>query len=194
MSVIAYTARWGPLVVGAPEKTRLAVSAEGLVMAIYPPNTDAPMPKGGFVLSGNGQRAATLAGIAQGTKVKLGLETTPRWPDLWQALGGGPLLVEDGQVAVNGKAERFRSDVVVGCRPRSAVGLTSKGEVVLVAVEEPGMTLRELAGAMVKLGVVRAMNLDGGGSTAIVVNGRLLNTPGDGCERSVSNALLVVKR
>jgi len=193
-AVIAYTPRWGPVVVGAPDKTRVAVSADGLVSAIYPPNTDAPMPKGGFVLSGNGQRAATLAGIAQGTKAKLRLETTPRWPDLWQALGGGPVLVDGGRVAVNGSAERFRSDVVVGCRPRSAVGLTSKGEVVLVAVEEPGMTLRELAGVLVKLGVVRAMNLDGGGSTAMVVNGRLLNVPGDGCERSVSNALLVVKR
>ncbi len=193
-SVIAYTPRWGPVVVGAPEKTRLAVNADGVVCAVYPPNVDAPMPKGGFVLSGNGQRSSTLAGIAQGTKVKLVLETTPRWPGLWEAIGGGPLLVANGQVAVNGRAERFRDDVVVGCRPRTAVGLTSKGEVVLVSVEEPGMTLRELAGTMVRLGVSTGMNLDGGGSTAIVVNGRLLNAPSDGCERSVSNALLVVKR
>ena len=193
-SVVAYTPRWGPVVVGAPDKTRLAVNAEGLVVAIYPPLVDAPMPPGGFFVSGNGQRATTLAGIAQGTKVRLRLETSPRWPGLWQAIGGGPLLVADGRVVVNGKAERFRDDVVVGCRPRSAVGLTARGEVVLVAVETPGMTLRELATALVKMGVALAMNLDGGGSTALVVNGRLLNAPGDGCERAVSNALLVVKR
>lgn len=192
-SIVVFTNRWGPLVVGAPDKTRLAVSAEGVVTAIYPPNTDVPMPPGGYVISGNGLRSKTLGEIAQGTKVKLNLETNPRWPDLWQAIGGGPLLISDGKISVNGHAERFRSDVTNGCRPRSAVGLTGKGEVMLVAVEEPGMTLGELAKVMLKMGATRAMNLDGGGSTAIVVNGRLLNVPGDGCERAVSNALLVVK-
>ena len=193
-SVVAFTGRWGPLVVGAPDKVRLAVNADGLVSAIYPQNVDAPIPQGGYVLSGNGRRAQTLAGVAQGTKVQLRLQTTPRWPDLWQALGGGPLLVSQGQIAVNGHAERFRADVTNGCRPRSAVGLTAGGEVLLVAAEQPGMTLRELAGVMAKLGAQTAMNLDGGGSSAIVVNGRLLNSPSDGGERAVSNALLVVKR
>lgn len=191
-SVVVFTNRWGPLVVGAPDKTRLAINAEGVVTAIYPPNTDVPMPPGGYVISGNGLRSTTLGEIAQGTKVKLNLETNPRWPDLWQAIGGGPLLISDAKVSVNGHAERFRSDVTNGCRPRSAVGLTAKGEVMLVAVEEPGMTLGELAKVMLKMGAVRAMNLDGGGSTAIVVNGRLLNVPGDGRERAVSNALLVI--
>lgn len=192
-SIVVFTNRWGPLVVGAPDKTRLAINAEGVVTAIYPPNMDVPMPPGGYVISGNGLRSKTLSEIAQGTKVKLVLETNPRWPDLWQAIGGGPLLISNGQVSVNGHAERFRSDVTNGCRPRSAVGLTQQGEVMLVAVEEPGMTLGELAKVMLKMGATRAMNLDGGGSTAIVVNGRLLNVPGDGCERAVSNALLVVK-
>jgi len=45
----------------------------------------------------------------------------------------------------------------------------------------------------VKLGARSAMNLDGGGSTAIVAAGQLLNDPSDGCERAVSNAVLVVK-
>jgi exopolysaccharide biosynthesis protein len=192
-SVIAYTERWGHVVVGAPDKTRVAVNVEGIVVAVYGPNMDAPVPPGGYVLSGNGQRAQTLAGICQGTKAKLILETSPRWPDLWQALGGGPLLVVNGRACVNGNAERFRWDVTQGSHARSAVGLMANGDVILLAVEKPGLTLSELAGIMAKMKAGTAMNLDGGGSTAIVVGGRLLNVPGDGWERAVSNALLLVK-
>jgi len=190
-TVVLYTRRWGPVVIGAPDKTRLAVNAEGLVSAIYPPLVDAPLPQGGYVLSGNGLRAQTLANIPQGTKVRLRLETNPRWPDLWHALGGGPLLVREGRICVNGQAERFRPDVTQGTRARSAVGLTREGEIILVAIEKPGMTLHELAATMLRLGAVQAMNLDGGGSTAMIVNGKLLNIPEDGFERSVSNALIV---
>lgn len=192
--LVVFTRRWGPLVTAAPSKTRLAVSADGLVLAVYPAGVDVPVPEGGFVISGNGRRAKTLSEICQGTKVELQLQTTPRWPNLRHAIGGGPLLVVDGKVCVNGQAERFRADVTNSCRPRSAVGLSATGEVILLAVQDPGMTLKELAGTMVKLGARSAMNLDGGGSTAIVVGGQLLNSPSDGCERSVSNAVLVVKQ
>ncbi|MEN6546117.1 MAG: phosphodiester glycosidase family protein [Armatimonadia bacterium] len=191
--IVVFTQRWGPLVTGAPGKTRLAVTAGGLVAAVYPAGMDVPIPDGGYVISGNGRRAETLANICQGTSVKLHLQTAPQWPNLRHAIGGGPVLVVDGQVCVNGQAERFRSDVTASCRPRSAVGLSATGEVILLAVQNPGMTLKELAATMVKLGARSAMNLDGGGSTAIVVGGQLLNDPSDGCERAVSNAVLVVK-
>jgi len=99
--------------------------------------------------------------------------------------------VREGRICVNGQAERFRPDVTQGTRARSAVGLTREGEIILVAIEKPGMTLHELAATMLRLGAVQAMNLDGGGSTAMIVNGKLLNIPEDGFERSVSNALIV---
>ena len=117
--------------------------------------------------------------------------TSPAWLDLWQAIGGGPLLVQDGRVNVTASQERFRADVAASCRPRSAVGLTVAGEMIVLAVQNPGLTLGELASIMVKLGAHDAMNLDGGGSTALVVQGKLLNDPSDGCERAVSNALLI---
>jgi exopolysaccharide biosynthesis protein len=56
------------------------------------------------------------------------------------------------------------------------------------------VTLTELANILLRMGARDAMNFDGGGSTAMVVQGRVLNLPSDGCERAVSNALLVVKR
>lgn len=192
-SVVVYNRRWGPLVAGAPARTRLVVSDQGLVTLVLTRGEDAAMPSGGFILSGCGLRAETLAKITQGSKVRLDLQTNPDWPDLLHAIGGGPILVSGGKVCVNGAAERFRNDITIGSRPRSAVGLAANGDVILIAIQNPGVTLKELAAILVKLGACNAMNLDGGGSTAMVVNGKLLNAPGDGCERAVSNALLVVK-
>ena len=56
-----------------------------------------------------------------------------------------------------------------------------------------GLTLQELAATMQKLGAVDAMNLDGGGSTALAVRGKIVNRPSDGIERRVANALLVMR-
>jgi hypothetical protein len=193
-SVVAFSCHYGESLPGAPGKTRLVVGADGKVVSVVSPNQPAAVPEGGWVISGHGQRSQTLAKIAPGTRVEVKLQCQPEWPDLYQALGGGPLLVVDGQVRVNGQQERFRNDVTTGSRPRSAVGLTATGEIILLAVENPGLTLTEVASIMVKAGAQSAMNLDGGGSTAFVVGDKLLNRPADGCERAVSNALLVLPR
>lgn len=192
--VVAYTPRWGTVVAGVQGLTRLVVGPDGVVAQVLRNGEAAVIPAGGFVLSGHGRRAKTLGTINAGTKARLSLDTSPSWPGLYQALGGGPLLVQAGRVNVTAAQERFRPDVTNGSRPRSALGLTEQGELILLAVESPGLTLQELASVMVKLGAREAMNLDGGGSTALVVQGRLLNRPGDGCERAVSNALLVLEK
>ncbi|MCW3001572.1 MAG: phosphodiester glycosidase family protein [Conexibacter sp.] len=105
--------------------------------------------------------------------------------DLLQA---GPLLA-DGGVVVAGDVEgfsagshQFDSDITVGRYPRAAIGVTRRGEALAVACDgraddEAGLTMTELAEAMVALGAVQAMNLDGGGSTSLVCGGRLRNTP-----------------
>ena len=81
--------------------------------------------------------------------------------------------------------------------PRTAIGLTQDGRVVLVVVDgrqssSSGMTMLELAQFMAgRLGVEIAMNLDGGGSSTMAVKGAVANHPGEGFERSVSSAVLV---
>jgi Phosphodiester glycosidase len=107
--------------------------------------------------------------------------------DLIQA---GPLLVRDGRVALDGRsdpegfsvgADQFDSDITVGRYPRAALALA--GDRVLAAVcegrsdEEAGLTLSELADALVGLGARSAINLDGGGSASLVYGGRLRNRP-----------------
>jgi exopolysaccharide biosynthesis protein len=68
--------------------------------------------------------------------------------------------------------------------------------VVLVVVDgrqqaSVGMSLAELASFFQQLGVVSAMNLDGGGSSAMVIKGQVVNHPSDGFERSVTNAIVL---
>lgn len=200
-TLVMYTRRWGPVVAGAQQRTRLIVDASGSVIRKVTDGSACPIPEGGFVLSGIGRMAGSMNVVEVGTHVTPELRTDPPWPDLRHAIGGGPRLVADGRVHITATAERFRPDVCASARSRTAVGITREGRLLLVAVEaaggngeREGMTLEELATTMVKLGAWQAMNLDGGGSTTFVADGRVLNTPDDGAARRVSNALLVFTR
>ena len=79
----------------------------------------------------------------------------------------------------------------------SRTALESRWQFIIVTVNgrnpgiSVGMTLEELAELMIELGAVDAMNLDGGGSTTMVIRDMVLNIPSDGIERSVSNAIIV---
>lgn len=114
------------------------------------------------------------------------LDGVPRG-DLLQAgpmlVAGGRRLLQAGMDAegFSAGARQFDSDITDGRYPRAALGL-SRGELIAVACEgraddEAGLTMEELASAMVELGAEAAMNLDGGGSASLVVDGALVNTP-----------------
>ena len=184
---------------GAPGRTRLVVDRSGCVIQKTCNGEAVTIPEGGFVLSGNGRMAQGLAQVEVGTVATPDLRTRPHWPDLRHAIGGGPRLVKDGKVHITAGPERFRPDVYASIRPRTAAGITPDGRLLLVVVEGggpgdgKGMSLEELASTMIKLGAYQAMNLDGGGSTTFVAEGRVLNLPSDGVARSVSNALLVFR-
>ena len=84
--------------------------------------------------------------------------------------------------------------------PRTAVGISKDGMTMYFVVADgrrdgvPGLTLARLARFMVEqLGVCQAMNLDGGGSSAMWLDGRIVNHPSDGFERQVANHLAVVR-
>ena len=123
-----------------------------------------------------------------------GTITIARRPDLpdepaGDLLQAGPLLVHDGLPALNGDAEgfsagsrQFDSDITAGRYPRAALGVTADRRILSVACDgraddETGLSLPELAEALVALGAVSALNLDGGGSTSLVCGGRLRNVP-----------------
>lgn len=123
----------------------------------------------------------------------------PNWLEqgVIYAVGGGPRLVKGGRINVTSIEERFKADIACGRAPRTAVGVTHDGKLLLVSVtgrqayHSVGVTLEELAGIMIELGAKDAMNFDGGGSSTMVVRDFIMNTPSDGKERKVADAILV---
>ena len=122
------------------------------------------------------------------------------WP-VREAVGAGPVLLRDGRAVVTSDAEAFFGTAIPARRhPRSAVATAPDGRVWLVVVDgrQPasrGVTLGELALVLRGLGATEALNLDGGGSSALAVRvgGRVvrLNRPtGYDVERPVATALV----
>lgn len=134
----------------------------------------------------------TLLTVAAGDTVAWRVAATPA---VDEAVGGYVMLVEGGAIAAEAGGT---SPFFTNRHPRTAVGITPSGTVLLVAVDgrqpphSDGMTLLELAALMGELGAETALNLDGGGSTALVTQGRVRNRPSDKeGERPVGNALVV---
>jgi hypothetical protein len=155
-----------------------------------------PIARGTAVLVARGTAAQRLAAEAPvGTPMTLRF-LLPGWEAVQDAIGGGPVIVRDGAPVFRAN-EGFTTQQLVPRQPRSAVGQTADGRVLLVAVDgrrpgySVGMTNFELAQAMVRLGAVQAMALDGGGSTTIAFDGTVFNRPSDGRERPISSALML---
>jgi hypothetical protein len=120
-----------------------------------------------------------------------------RWsaslPDVLDGVGGHPTLVRDGSIVPQDDVCRL-----CGRNPRTAIGVTATGTILLVVVDgrspsSVGMTLSKLASYMHSLGAVEALNLDGGGSSTLWIEGSgVVNDPSDGSERRVSNAVVVL--
>lgn len=160
---------------------------------------DLPIPPGGYVLSAHGNKRELIQGLAAGDNLQVEMALSTDWLNqgINHIVSGGPRLVKEGKVFITSEAERFKSDITQGRAPRSALGVTADQKLILVAVtgRQPsrsiGLTLNELAQLMIKLGAKEAMNLDGGGSTTLLVQGEIVNSPSDGQERKVSNALVI---
>ncbi len=115
----------------------------------------------------------------------------------WQVLTFGPALVKDGQVTVSSSDEVGRA---MTSNPRTAIGQISEEHYLLVVSdgrtkESTGLSLRQLAELMQSLGAQIAYNLDGGGSSTMVFQGRVVNSPTTNGrsirERSVSDIVYI---
>ena len=166
---------------------------------------DQPIAPSTAVLGAYGTASARLDSVAKcGAST---LRVTHRFrPDrgrLTMIVGGWPRVVQDGRNigpvadSLEGTFPRFSAQQ----HPRSAIGFSrDSATVYLVAVDgrqesADGMSLTELGDFLISIGVFQGMNFDGGGSTALVLNGTLANKPSDAAgERAVGNAILVRAR
>lgn len=198
-SLAAYTDRYGARTgtkVDGPT-WEVAVDAWGRVSESGP--CDLAIPPGGVVLAGQGPVASWMQrSLKPGELAVIRSKLASLWPDVSEAIAGGPTLVRDGQVVVTSAEEKFQPDIAVGRAPRTAVGLTAEGDWLWLVVDgrDPahsrGLTLQETGELLLELGATQAMNLDGGGSTTLVIDGAVVNKPSDGRERPVSTALGLV--
>ena len=176
------------------DRYEAAIDATGTVIEVS--NGDLPIPPGGYVISSQGKSYPWLVELLQpGTRALVYTQLSGEWEGVRYAVGGGPTIVRHGKPHVTAAKERFGSHIASGRAPRTAIGYTREGYAVMVTVDgrQPkysvGCTLNELARLMVELGAVEAINLDGGGSSTMVIHGKAVNKVSGGTERLVSNVI-----
>jgi len=157
---------------------------------------------GKYILSGHGVNKTFLdQSFFTGDTITLFLGTTPSIGNVTGLIGGGPrLLINGSKPPTFVGFEGFGSDFVNTRHPRTAVGFnqdSTKAYFVVVDGRQTisvGMTLDELANLLLSVGAYNAVNLDGGGSSTMVIHNQVVNSPSDpGGERSVANALFAVR-
>jgi hypothetical protein len=142
-------------------------------------------------------------GIRQGDTVHLYVGFLPPVPGLRSLVGGIPWLVRDGQrfVPTKGTLEGAGMEFATRRHPRTGVGFSRDSTTAFFFTVDgrqatsDGMTLEEFADLMISQGAYQGLNLDGGGSTTMVVDGVIVNSPSDADgERPVANCLLLMER
>lgn len=179
----------------ADEAVEVALGPGGKVLTIEEEGGGTRIPEGGLVLSGRGSAALwLLTHAAEGAvlEVVYALQAPTAACVANDIVGAGPRIVREGEVWV---AEEGFGHTSVR-HPRTAAAVTRQATILLVTVDgrqanSIGMRLDELAEELVALGAKEAVNLDGGGSTTMVVHGRIRNSPSDRQERPVSDGILV---
>lgn len=177
--------------------------ARYIVRQVWPQQAfSAPLPRGEILLVGQGSGADWLTqNMTPGTIVQVNLVTDPDWRLLQGAIGGGPVLVQNGEIVDDPHPPVAQRYVRI---PLVAVGIDRDGHrLTLVEIDgrQPrhsiGLTLSQLAAYMQRRGAFHAMAFDGGGSATMVTrlpgqpSPTVVNSPSDGRERSVADALLI---
>jgi hypothetical protein len=189
------------------------LDAQGRVVS-QGPRTATSVPVGGKVIEAIGTEAAWLQRHATvGRRLRVVTRVTGprgravRFAPGDSAVNGGPQLVNDGNVSIAPRVDglihpddpSYFYGWGIRRNPRTMIGVDRQGRLLLVEVDgrqaaaSQGLTIPEAGRLMKALGAVQAMNLDGGGSSSMVIDDRLVNTPSDTTgERPVGDALVVL--
>ena len=187
--VIVYTPEWGSFAPPSPKYGKQIAVENGKIVSIG--TQTMPIPHNGYVIVGPDER---LSKLYRAKHVDLDIKTIPNWDNVKHIISGGPYLVKNGEVFVDMTEQKLGA--IGGKNPRTAIGYTQDGNFIMVAVDgregaSVGLTLKELAWFMKSIGCINAMNLDGGGSTVMYVDGRVVNMPKVKGGIALSNALTI---
>lgn len=117
------------------------------------------------------------------------------------AIGGGPLLVDGGKFRNTYVEELYNGASGISPdsnQPRTAIGVTVDKKMIVFVCEGremtegvAGLTTADVANVLIDLGCVEAINLDGGGSSCMLINGRQTIKPSDGAQRRVGSTIMI---
>lgn len=116
------------------------------------------------------------------------------------AVGGGPVLVQNGEVDITNNEEmKFAGKAIDDRHPRTAMGYTKDDKLIVFVCEgrsdnAAGLSLIQLANVMKEIGCVEALNLDGGGSSCMLINGKETNIPSSKGEQRQIPSVFLIKR
>ena len=118
--------------------------------------------------------------------------------DVIEAIHAGPILIQNTNINVTSEQEVFFNTPVDGVQPRSAIGYNKNGDIIMMVVDgrqvdSRGVYLKELTMLMKQFNCEEALNLDGGGSSSLIVNGSVINNPiGLKSEREVMSFIAII--
>lgn len=123
-------------------------------------------------------------------------------PSKWKmrtAIGGGPVLVQDGNMLISNDQEKmFSGKAKFDKHPRTCMGYTKDGKMIIMVIQgrtpgiAEGASLEQEAKMLIELGCTEGINLDGGGSSCMLINGKETITPSDkGLQRPVPAVFLI---
>ena len=187
--VLIYTSDWGTYAPISPKYgVQLQVKGNKILKASANP---LPIPKDGFVIVGPKSKLAYLFGAET---IDLNYIIDSKWENMEHIISGGPYLVKNNDIYVDTAIEKLQS--ISGKNPRTAIGYTKNNDIFLITADgregsSVGLTLYELASYMKSLGCINAINLDGGGSTVMYVNGQIVNHPQQKGGIALSNAIVI---
>jgi hypothetical protein len=167
-----------------------------------------PIPRTGYVLSFGGVTLPpALQALTRGTRVRIDVSYQPvdemsaPWDRARDIVGGAGLLARDGVYLHEWASEQLATGFPETRHPRTLIGTTTNDTIWMIAVDgrqpqlSAGMTFSELQSLSKRIGLTNVLNLDGGGSTTMWVQGAIVNSPSDPAgPRKVSDALLVYSR
>lgn len=197
--IVEYLPIFGPTT--PAQGTLEAVLEDQRVVQLRPPG--GPIPANGSVLVADALAASWLRRHAPpGTRLLTQWKLDQPAQEL---ISGGPILLEDGKIRIQAQSEgfawspQFLNHFCSKRHPRTLVGITAQNHLLLVVVDghnprlSLGFSLRESAHLLQSLGCRQGLNLDGGGSSTMVIRGRVVNHPSDPSgPRSIGDALLVM--
>lgn len=209
---VLYTPEFGPQTPVNEAGGIEVVIQDKRVKSILETNGGTKIPPNGYVLSAAGFKKRELSMMTTAGKEALiiigsyddtgSARTTGRMAfiETEDIVGGVPQLIKDGKIDITWEAEKTTKAFVETRHPRTAVAKLRDGKFLMITVDgrsesSGGISLYDLAKLLLELGAIDAMNLDGGGSTTMYLEGKVVNHPSDKeGERKVSDAIIVTPR